>query len=70
MNTLIPLTKADKKKLGIVDSKNGLMIDKKRLVELKRMQTPKPKEPVVKKVKAEEVVKQVVKSKDEQMGIY
>ena len=61
MSKLVLLTKADKKKLGIVDSKEGLMWDRKRLVEIKRMQAPSAKAP---KVKTE------VKNKDERLGIY
>lgn len=74
MSNLVPLSKADKKKLGIVDTKQGLMIDKSKLGEIKKFKRPDSENPnnqvKVKSISVEEMVKESINQKDEDKGIY
>ena len=72
MNNLIPLTKAEQKRLGIVQGKEGFMIDSKRLAEIKKFERKAKDGPQVeiKKVKVEDMIKKTVNQNDEARGIY
>lgn len=74
MEKLVPLDKKAKKKLGIVDTKQGLMIDKKKLVEIKKFQRAENEDPknqvVVEKVNVKDMIKESVNHDDEARGIY
>lgn len=73
MRDLVSLSKADMKKLGIVDSKDGILIDRARLAEIKKFQrkpTDDPTEVKVKKVSVKDMVTEQVKQEDHDIGIF
>lgn len=70
---LVPFTKASMKKLGIVSTKNGMMIERQRLGDIKKFQRPKvddPKAVVVKQKSVQEMGKEKMNKKDEDLGIF
>ena len=74
MSDLIALSKADMKRLGIVEGKNGLLVDKKRLAEIKKFQRVDKDDPTkqveVKQVAVKDMIKETVKQKDSDIGIF
>jgi len=74
MNNLVSLSKADMKKLGIVEGKTGLLIDKNRLIEIKKFQRKDSDDPQkqveVKQVKVQDMIKETVHQKDSDIGIF
>lgn len=74
MTKLVPLTKAAKKRLGIVETSEGVMIDKRRLIDFSKFQRPDSEDPqkdqVVKKVKIKDMIKETVNHRDEELGIF
>ena len=73
MKNLVSLSKADMKRLGIVEGKQGLLIDKSRLVEIKKFQrkdSDDPQDVKIQKVAVKDMVKETVKQKDSDIGIF
>ena len=73
MSELSKLTKADKKALGLVDTKDGMMVDKKRMIEIKKFQRKEKDNPhnvEVKKVNVKDMIKETVNRDDESRGIF
>jgi len=74
MNTLVSLSKADMKRLGIVSGKNGILIDKNKLAEIKKFSRKESDDPqkqaVIKQVSTKEMVKEAVNQKDSDIGIF
>ena len=74
MTNLVPLTPKQMKKLGIVSTEEGIMIDKKRLIEITKFQRSDKEDPhkdqVIKKVKVQDMIKETVNRRDEDLGIF
>jgi len=74
MTNLVPLSKAQMKKLGIVATKEGIMIDKTRLVEIKKFERKAGDDPqadqVVTKVNMKDMIKETINKNDEAIGIF
>lgn len=74
MDNLVSLSKADMKRLGIVEGKSGLLIDKKRLIEIKQFQRKDNDDPQkqieVKQVAVKDMIKETVHQKDADIGIF
>ena len=73
MTNLVSLSKATMKKLGIIEGKEGFLIDKNRLAELKgfeRKDKDDPQKVEVKRVSTKDMVKETVNQKDSDIGIF
>lgn len=70
-NKLVPVSKKIATKLGLVKTKQGLMIKSSRLIDKKRYQSKveEPSNPVP-KTKAEVKLKQKLDKQDEAKGLY
>ena len=70
-NRLVPVPKNFLRELGIKNSKNGPVIDNKKLSELKKMQRTKDEKPVKNEIKpVKKVIKEKIDQKDVDKGIY
>lgn len=73
MSELSKLTSADKKLLGLVDTNQGVMVNKKRLIEIKQFQRKEkdnPQNVEIKKVKVQDMIRENCNRNDEEKGIY